>query len=68
MKTVAAIGLLLLLAACGTSDSRPEPAGSFFAPVCMPDGSVVYNQLANTDGKYNTPVADAKYCPWYKKP
>ena len=67
MKTVAAIGMLALLAACGTGSSRPEPAGTFLDPVCMPDGSVVYNQLANDDGKYNTPVAKAEYCPWYKK-
>jgi len=63
MKTILALGTLLLLAACG---GRDEPGGSFFDPVCMPDGSVVYRQLP-TDGQYgDTYQGSAANCPWNK--
>jgi hypothetical protein len=68
MKTLAAsivaAGLVLGLSACG--DSRMEPQGSFLDPVCMPDGSVVNNQLANPDGTFGDPRASHQNCPWYK--
>jgi hypothetical protein len=62
MKTIAAIGMLLMLAACG----RAEPNGSFFDPVCMPDGSVSFFQPANASGGYDEPRAKKEYCSWNK--
>ena len=71
MKTlaaaIAATALVASLSACG-GPSREEPAsqGSFFNPVCMPDGSVVYNQLANADGTFGDPRASFANCSWNK--
>lgn len=63
--TLAAIGLTLALSACG--NSRGEPQGTFLDPVCMPDGSVVANQLANADGTFGDPRANHENCPWNQK-
>jgi hypothetical protein len=61
------IAMALALAAC-SGPSRDEPAsqGSFLNPVCMPDGSVVMNQLANPDGTFGNPQANFANCPWNK--
>ncbi|MBX9634686.1 MAG: hypothetical protein K2X44_06860 [Magnetospirillum sp.] len=63
MKAIAAIGLVLLLAACA---GRGEPEGSFLDPVCMPDGSVSWRQLSNDKGEFTTPIASKANCPWNK--
>ena len=61
----AALGLLLVLSACG---GRDEPGGTFFDPVCMPDGSVVYNQQPYSGDQYGPPQGKKENCPWYKQP
>lgn len=63
MKVIAALGLTLALAACA---GRDEPAGSFFDPVCMPDGSVAWRQLSDDKGAYTDPRAKKEYCAWNK--
>jgi len=63
MKTIAALGVLLMLAACS---GRSEPQGSFLDPVCMPDGSVSFFQPANSKGGYDEPVAKKENCAWNK--
>jgi hypothetical protein len=63
MKAIAAIGLVVLLAGCA---GRGEPEGSFFDPVCMPDGSVAFRQLSDNKGEYTKPVATKENCPWNK--
>lgn len=63
MKAIAAIGLVILLAACA---GRDEPEGSFLDPVCMADGSVAFRQLSNDKGEFNKPVASKANCPWNK--
>lgn len=63
MKAVAAIGMIIFLAGCA---GRDEPAGTFWDPVCMPDGSVAWRQLSNDKGEYTTPIATKANCPWNK--
>lgn len=63
MKTIAAVGMLILLAGCA---GRGEPEGSFFDPVCMPDGSVSWRQLSNDKGEYTKPIATKENCSWNK--
>jgi hypothetical protein len=63
MKTIAAFGLVILLAACA---GRSEPEGSFLDPVCMPDGSVSFRQNPTDTGEYATPRATKANCPWNK--
>ena len=65
MRYVGLAATLLLLAAC--TEGRFEPGGSFFDPLCMPDGSVVYYEFPNKDGKYDEVRANKQNCPWYKK-
>ena len=72
MKTLiaatAALTMLAALSACdGPSRPQPESEGSIFNPVCLPDGSVAYHQLANDDGSYGKPKASYENCPWNKK-
>jgi hypothetical protein len=54
----------VLLSACAGGDSRS--AGSFFNPVCAPDGSIVYRQYANAEGDYEGVKASAANCSWNK--
>ncbi|MGE5518036.1 MAG: hypothetical protein ACM31D_19705 [Bacteroidota bacterium] len=63
MKTLAVVGMLVLLAGCA---GRDEPEGSFFDPVCMPDGSVSWRQLSDDKGEYTKPIATKANCPWNK--
>lgn len=63
MKTLAVVGMLVLLAGCA---GRGEPEGSFFDPVCMPDGSVSWRQLSDDKGEYAKPIATKANCPWNK--
>ncbi|MEW5727350.1 MAG: hypothetical protein AB1918_05945 [Pseudomonadota bacterium] len=63
MKKLAMLGAVLLVAGCA---GRGEPEGSFFDPVCMPDGSVALRQLSNDKGEFTTPRAKKEYCPWNK--
>jgi hypothetical protein len=63
MKILTTIALITLLAGCA---GRSEPEGSFFDPVCMPDGSVALRQLATEKGDFGTPRAKREYCPWNK--
>lgn len=63
MKSIVAVSLVLLLAACA---GRDEPGGTFLDPVCMPDGSVAWRQLSNDKGEYTTPMATKANCPWNK--
>jgi hypothetical protein len=63
MKKIAALGLVLLLAAC---NGRLEPDFGFLDPVCMPDGSVVYAQMANAKDEYGQPRASKANCAWNK--
>lgn len=63
MKSIVAVSLVLVLAACA---GRDEPGGTFFDPVCMPDGSVAWRQLSNDKGEYTTPIATKANCPWNK--
>ena len=72
MKTLAAAAaaaaLVLALTACsGPSRNEPASAGSLLNPVCMPDGSVVMNQMANPDGTFGDPRASYDNCSWNKK-
>jgi hypothetical protein len=57
-----ALGSLLVLSGCG----RPQPEGSLFHPVCMPDGSVVFWQQPDANGTYGKPVASHANCAWNK--
>jgi hypothetical protein len=71
MKTLVpaamAVALALALAACaGPSRDEPQSQGSVLNPVCLPDGSVAYNQLANADGTFGNPQASFANCPWNK--
>lgn len=63
MKSIVAVSLVLLLAACA---GRDEPGGTFFDPVCMPDGSVAWRQLSNDKGEFTQPMATKANCPWNK--
>jgi len=68
MKLAIALGMLLgttlLLSACG---GRDEPGGSFFDPLCMPDGSVVYRQIPDDNGQYGDAYKGSRdNCPWNK--
>lgn len=63
MKVIASLAMVLLLAGCA---GRGEPEGSFFDPVCMPDGSVAWRQLSNDAGTFATPVASKANCAWNK--
>lgn len=72
MKTLAAaalaLGMVLALSACGGPNrEEPQSQGSVLNPVCMPDGSVVLNQMANADGTFGDPRASFDNCPWNKK-
>ncbi len=62
MRYVILLAGVLALAAC--SNGRSEPEGSFFDPVCMPDGSVVFYQYANQSGKYDATQASKANCTW----
>ena len=68
MKSIAFAALLLgsavALSACA---DRAEPGGSFFDPLCMPDGSVVWSEYARPDGTYDTTTAKKENCPWFKR-
>lgn len=64
MKHLMVLSMVAMLAACA---GRSEPEGSFADPVCMPDGSVAFRQLANSKDQYGTPIAKKEYCPWNKK-
>ena len=61
MRYAILIAGALILTACG---GRDEPNGSFLDPVCMPDGSVVYQQYPNTSGQYDATQASKAYCSW----
>lgn len=63
MKAFAALAIVLAVAACA---GREEPMGSFFDPVCMPDGSVAWRQLSNDAGSFGEPRAKKEYCAWNK--
>lgn len=63
MRHVIVLAAVVLLAGCA---GRAEPEGSFLDPVCMPDGSVAFRQLANEKGEFTTPRAKKEYCPWNK--
>ena len=69
MKSIAIAVLLLgsavALSACGAG--RAEPGGSFFDPLCMPDGSVVFYEYSRPDGSYDTTTAKRENCPWFKR-
>jgi hypothetical protein len=64
MRYAILIAGAVLLAACSDS-TRPEQ-GSFFDPVCMPDGSVVYYQYANQSGAFDAAKGSKANCPWNK--
>jgi hypothetical protein len=64
MRYLALAATALLLASC--SSGRWEPGGSFFDPLCMPDGSVVMYEYANSGGKYDEVTANRANCPWNK--
>lgn len=63
MRKIAILGMMVLLAGCA---GRGEPEGSFFDPVCMPDGSVAFRQLSNDKGEFVAPKAKKEYCAWNK--
>ena len=65
MKYLSLIAVAFALVAC--SDGRFEPGGSFFNPLCMPDGSVVYYEYPNKGGQYDEIKANTANCPWNKK-
>lgn len=62
-KAIFMLGALVLLAGCA---GRDEPEGTFFDPVCMPDGSVVFRQLPNSKDEYGQPIAKKSNCAWNK--
>lgn len=69
MALALALGLLLGVAGCSGNkmESEPESGGSIMDPVCMPDGSVSYNLVANQEGTFGKPLASKENCPWNKK-
>ena len=65
MRAVLAGLSLFALAAC--ADGRPEPGGSLFDPLCMPDGSVVFYEYPNKAGQFDEVTANKQNCVWNKK-
>ena len=53
----------LLTVSCS---GRSEPGGSFFDPLCMPDGSTVLYEYPNSKGEYDEVRANKANCPWNK--
>lgn len=64
-----ALGSAIALAGCagGKTEPEPESSGSIMDPVCMPDGSVSYNVVANDQGTFGKPLASRENCPWNRK-
>ncbi|MBI3452150.1 MAG: hypothetical protein HY057_04830 [Rhodospirillales bacterium] len=65
-KVTLIAGLAGVLFLAGCAGGRTEPGGSFFDPLCMPDGSVVYYEYPNKAGQFDEHTASKANCPWNK--
>lgn len=63
---------LLGLAACEDlprdEPLRFQPGGTFYDPLCMPDGSVVLWEWRRANGTFDETTAKRENCVWYRPP